>query len=328
MCGDNPRRLDRFAFHLESSDPEEIENLAADIHTPLKVLDPREPLSLRSTAVFIDGVMSARVASPSGAIFETVQPFDGIQITMPISKALEISRGSGERIKASGSVGTIVRDEELMQARFRPASDIYGVCIAQDELRKFVATLSARPFTQGKWNDRTFDLDTGVGRTLMNLSAAMVEGLSHKNPLAGSELALQSLKNAVLGTVIQCLPEGGVIFGERSSLIPTPRHVRRAIDFIRAHANQVITLADIAAAAQTSPRALQEGFKRFKETTPMTYLRNVRLMRAHEDLLDPTKPRSVSGIAVSWGFFHMGEFSAQYKQVYGRSPSETLALRK
>lgn len=301
--------------------------MAADVHTPMKVLDPREALSIRSTAVFVDGVMSARVNSPTGVVFETVRPFDGLQITMPIKNGLEMHRRNDHRISASVSRGTIVRDESLMQTRFRPGSEIYGICIAQDELINFIAAISERQPTKIVWNDRTFDLDTGIGRTLVNLSAAMVEGLSHETPLAGSELALQSLKNAILGTVIQCLPEGGIL-AERSVQVPAPRHVRRAMDFIWAHADQPITLADIASAAETSPRALQEGFRRFKDTTPITYLRNVRLMKAHEDLLNPAKPRSVSIIAVSWGFFHMGQFSAQYKQAYGHLPSETLALRK
>jgi len=45
------------------------------------------------------------------------------------------------------------------------------------------------------------------------------------------------------------------------------------------------TVADIAAAVGLSVRALDDGFHRYVGTPPMTYLRQVRMVRAHEELL-------------------------------------------
>jgi transcriptional regulator GlxA family with amidase domain len=35
----------------------------------------------------------------------------------------------------------------------------------------------------------------------------------------------------------------------------------------------------------------------------------------------------VAGVALRWGFAHMGRFSNEYKQRYGESPSKTLRAR-
>jgi transcriptional regulator GlxA family with amidase domain len=57
----------------------------------------------------------------------------------------------------------------------------------------------------------------------------------------------------------------------------------------------------------------------------MTYLRHLRLHRAHSELVD-ADPRSVTVTAVAsrWGFLHFGRFAAQYSQLFGESPSATL----
>jgi transcriptional regulator GlxA family with amidase domain len=74
-----------------------------------------------------------------------------------------------------------------------------------------------------------------------------------------------------------------------------------------------------------APRAVQYMFRRHLDTTPMAYLRRIRLDRAHRDLLaaDPSHD-TVSAIATRWGFAHTGRFSQVYRAEFGESPSVTL----
>ncbi|MFD0275593.1 helix-turn-helix domain-containing protein [Kitasatospora sp. NPDC127111] len=108
----------------------------------------------------------------------------------------------------------------------------------------------------------------------------------------------------------------------------TPGTVRRAVAFIESNADQDIALAHIASAAYVTPRALQYAFRRHLGTTPLAYLRRVRVAAAHRDLLaaDP-RTSTVTEIAVRWGFAHPGRFAAHYRDAYRTSPSTTLRLR-
>ena len=105
-----------------------------------------------------------------------------------------------------------------------------------------------------------------------------------------------------------------------------PAAMRRAVAYIDAHAAESITLDDIATAAGLSPRALQAGFRRHLDTTPLGYLRRVRLEHAHRDLqtADATSGASVAGIARRWGFPDHSRFTAAYRSTYGHLPSQTL----
>jgi AraC-like DNA-binding protein len=104
-----------------------------------------------------------------------------------------------------------------------------------------------------------------------------------------------------------------------------PAAVRRAAAFIDAHADQPITLADIAAAAGTTGRAVQHAF-RYHGMTPTLYLRRVRLARAHQQLraADPASGVTVAAVARQWGWASPSQFSAAYRRQFGLPPSQTL----
>ena len=101
--------------------------------------------------------------------------------------------------------------------------------------------------------------------------------------------------------------------------------LRRAIAFIDEHAGRDISVADVAAAAHVTIRAVQIAFRRHYGTTPAGYLRRVRLDRARQDLLaaDPGL-ESVTAVAYRWGFASPGQFTAAYRQAYGVTPDQTL----
>jgi len=104
-----------------------------------------------------------------------------------------------------------------------------------------------------------------------------------------------------------------------------PATLRRAISFIDDNAHRDITLADIAAAAHVTIRALQLAFRRHLDCTPTAYLRRVRLERAHSQLSTAAPGReSVTAVAFRWGFASSSRFAAYYREAYGVPPGATL----
>ncbi|MEW2490741.1 AraC family transcriptional regulator [Streptomyces sp. NPDC048411] len=105
-----------------------------------------------------------------------------------------------------------------------------------------------------------------------------------------------------------------------------PGALRRATAYCEVHADEAVSVSDIAQAARVGVRALREGFRRHLDTTPMAYLRRVRLDHAHRELTaiaEGNATGSVTEVACRWGFTHLGRFSAEYRQAYGRLPSDT-----
>jgi AraC-like DNA-binding protein len=105
-----------------------------------------------------------------------------------------------------------------------------------------------------------------------------------------------------------------------------PRSLRRAVGFIEENADRDISSADIATASHVTIRALQLAFRRHLDTTPMAYLRRVRMHRAYRDLrdADPAGTDTVTDIALRWGFTSPSRFALAYRCTFGVPPSHTL----
>jgi AraC-like DNA-binding protein len=95
--------------------------------------------------------------------------------------------------------------------------------------------------------------------------------------------------------------------------------------FIEEHAAESITLTQIAAAAHVTARSVQYAFADIG-STPLAYLRRVRLEHAHAELKAGSRDggATVTEIALTWGFSHQGRFAAAYRDRYGVRPGATL----
>lgn len=105
-------------------------------------------------------------------------------------------------------------------------------------------------------------------------------------------------------------------------LRPGNARLRLALEYLHANAHLPISTTTVAAAADLSVRALQEGFRRHLDLTPNTYLRNIRLDRVHDELVTQAS-RPVAQVAHAWGFAHLGRFAASYAARFHEQPHQT-----
>src|SRR6185312_3643034 len=90
---------------------------------------------------------------------------------------------------------------------------------------------------------------------------------------------------------------------------PLPGDLVRALGWLNSHLHEPIRLDDVAAAADMRPRTLETRFRQFLGTTPLGWVRRMRLMRVREQLLDPTSALSVTEAALDGGFGQLGRFA-------------------
>jgi AraC-like DNA-binding protein len=100
--------------------------------------------------------------------------------------------------------------------------------------------------------------------------------------------------------------------------------VRLAQRVIEERGGDDLTMSDIARECHVTPRALQYAFRRHLDCTPHAYLRQVRLDLVHQVLRDGSVS-NVGDAAARFGFFNPGRFAAEYRQVFGENPGQTLA---
>jgi AraC-like DNA-binding protein len=194
-----------------------------------------------------------------------------------------------------------------MQTLLRVAEEISGL----DRGRvRFTGLLPISPAAEQQW----LTVAAYIRRGVYNLTL-------------DQPLILGAAEQLIAATVLRTFPNTTMAIDiSRTRDTATPAVVRRAMAYIEEHATSPITLSDIANAVPVVPRTLQYAFRRHRDTTPLAYLRRVRLARVHDELVAarPGDGTTVSAVAAKWGYTRMSRFTAAYRQVYVQPPSRTL----
>ena len=84
------------------------------------------------------------------------------------------------------------------------------------------------------------------------------------------------------------------------------------------------SVIDLCDRLRTSRRTVQNSFRAVTQTTPVNYIRCIRLNGVRRELLGTRAGEPSIGDAASrWGFFHLSHFAADYQALFGELPSWT-----
>ena len=89
-----------------------------------------------------------------------------------------------------------------------------------------------------------------------------------------------------------------------------------------------ISIRSLSSALGVSERTLRYAFHEVFGTSPVQYLKALRMHRARGALRQANSRRTtVRREALRSGFWHLSRFSAEYKEYFGELPSVTLKAR-
>jgi AraC-like DNA-binding protein len=138
-----------------------------------------------------------------------------------------------------------------------------------------------------------------------------------------SELALREMEDDLLASFLW-LAEDSQETGKQVAL-PNGYALTHAEDYICANLETAITRDDLANVAGISIRSLSRTFEKKYGIGPMGFVRQRRLDACYTRLRG-SEPgtTTVTDVAMSYGFNHVGKFAIAYKEAFGESPSASL----
>jgi AraC-like DNA-binding protein len=228
----------------------------------------------------------------------------------------------GERLESHPGEASVVSPHLETKMRWSADCDQLMVRIARPFMERVLAAQLGRDlreplqFSLGlRWQENP---------TWACLMRYLVDCVQQSPQLTEHKLVLAQIEQLVATSLLASQPHNyrETVPARRSTVLP--RHVRRVQDYLQAHAHEPVRVEALADIAGVSLRSLYAGFKDFCGVSPMQYLRDLRLDRARADLLAGNAAGNVAGVALRWGFAHMGRFSAEYKARFGEYPSQTL----
>jgi AraC-like DNA-binding protein len=250
---------------------------------------------------------------------------DSYHVNIPMSGHIE-SEHRGVHATADSELATVYQPDVHTALPYWPRQTRV-LCIKFDRSVVDAALRDALGNTTTKQIDfaHTMPIHSGSGRAWAQMVMMLNDQVSRpdsflREPMVGLPF-IDSLVRGLL--VVADHPYHSALVkpvaATRSRLVDT------AVEIIEADADLPLTVSSIAARSHGSVRSLQQGFRRDMEMTPMAYLREVRLRRAHRALVesDPSVT-TVASIAHRWGFTNLGRFAETHAARYGEPPGVTL----
>jgi AraC-like DNA-binding protein len=242
-------------------------------------------------------------------------------VNVPVCGHVESRCGTRATVADPQRAAVFTPDDYTRLTRWEAGATQLCIKIRRQALEREAARLLGHPLKRSVDFALGLDLRTDRGAGWMGALQLLTSEMQRPHSLsASSVLYREQLETLLISSLV--LAQHSSLWEElHGAARPLrPRTVQRVLELIESDPSRAFNLGDLAAHASVSARRLQQSFAEHVGATPTQYLRDVRLSRAHRDLLETDDPVGV--VAIRWGFSNTGRFAAAYRSKYGRSPSE------
>ena len=101
--------------------------------------------------------------------------------------------------------------------------------------------------------------------------------------------------------------------------------IRKFDELVAVNASKTLYSADVARQLGVSVRTLHNAVVAIRGMSMHRYMRLRRLWGVRQQLLRGAPLQSIKATALANGFWHMGEFTASYRDLFGETPQQTLS---
>jgi len=312
---------------FESSDLDEVRERVAGIFCPhdLRVTGRNHRVSASMHHAPVGGISLNRLRYGATVAIDPGCLKDFLLVMMPLSGSADVHCGN-QHVHSTPALASVVTPTLPMRETNHADSDQIMVRIERSLLERVCAQHLGRELRHPIEFQLGMDLTAKNSESWLALIAYLIGELDRVGTPLLSPLAQAQIEHLMVTTLLLMQPHNfrTALLQPAPPLAPT--YVKRVEEYIEENADQPLTVSELAAFAGVGSSALFAGFREFRNTSPMAYLKSVRLQRVHEDLNRASASRdTVTKIAMRWGFVHLGHFTAGYKRKFGESPSETLA---
>jgi AraC-like DNA-binding protein len=308
-----------------AADPSQAEELITELYLPNRIVgSDGASLDLRVDAAHLGSSTVGRITY-GDAVRVVTDPGTHLHVNATIAGRATSAAGDAEPVVTHPGSATV-------WPTGRPASIAWSPDCVQLCVMTPVATLET-------------ELEELLGHSLssavrfdfgMDLERPEARSFRQTVELVNGQLQARdaSLAHPRVGQHLERLLVDGLLLGHqhnyREELVAGARPaahaaVARAVELVNERFGEAWSSTSLARAVHVSLRSLQEGFARDLGTSPMTYLRDVRLRAVRQRLLvAPPDSTTVARVATACGFVHLGRFAAAYRTAFGEAPSATL----
>lgn len=227
--------------------------------------------------------------------------------------------------------GAILLPEHTYNVLWNKNTKQFAFRFRKQQLESHLASLIRQPVKNTIEFETLFSLNNNLGKSLLSACHLLQKEWEINETIHLSPIAKKSLESYVMTSFLTATlhPFSEHLYYNYETKDVNEQLVDKVVEYIEDYIYNLPTLEDLTNYANVSARTLQLAFKRYKNMTPMNYVQLTKLKKAHEDLRRAKETNEkIIDIAIKWGFYNPGRFSAIYKKEFGQLPSETIKESK
>ena len=203
--------------------------------------------------------------------------------------------------------------------------DVVAVTTDTQAFSDYAAQVEHRDIEAEIGNRRVIAATPEQATTLRSFLLTVISSLEATPELLRHPQMRKGLEQAIYASLLAAISGS-----PDAARAPTPGRGRqlivdRAREYMSAHIDEPITVADLCTELEVSRRTLQYSFQDILNLNPVSFLRALRLNGVRRALKGAEHGHAaVADIAAQWGFWHLSHFAADYRTMFGELPSETL----
>jgi len=254
---------------------------------------------------------------------EDAEHFSSYSLTLPLVGEQELSK-NGVRLSSNRDQGVIISPNEHQVLEISGDCRKLQVVITRAAMSESLEGLLQRPIEAPLRFESAMDAVDGASASWWRMARYFIAELERSSELYDQVAFTRDLESSLIKGLILAQPNN---YSEelRDVLgVKLPHYLIRARQYIHDNAREAVHLEDLEAAAGVSRFKLFDAFRKYFALSPMAYLKKYRLGAVRQQILEHGSTRTISEIALGWGFTHLGRFSAEYRKLFDESPSQTL----
>jgi len=250
----------------------------------------------------------------TGIFFRGGVPTGTSVISFPLTPCIQFY-SHGKSLE-NNQVAALMPDDELEHHTSLPSS-LLTIAVSSALLEHYAIALTGKPFAELRNQERLL-IDQNSYKDITNHLVRLLE-LFNCHHFKCSDAQEKMFENQVLETILLGARPRKKVDKQLSRLT----QAKKAENYIRDNLRNPLSISELCLATGTTERTLHLGFKERLGISPGAFIRIMRLNEIRQELRLSNSNKSVTEVAVNWGFYHLGRFAEQYSQMFGELPSQT-----
>ena len=202
--------------------------------------------------------------------------------------------------------------------------DVFVISLSEKKLNQLCAAFELPEFKVLQNKNEVFRCHSAKLAALRKYLLSIEQALVTDTGAIRSLHYLEQIEQEIATSIIDLI-SGSYQPINRKPLRKRDNALKLAESYILESGGAVVTISELCIVAHASQRTLEYAFRERYGCTPKNYTLIYRLNNAHKQLRHAESGKTrISDIAQQHGFWHMGQFCADYKKLFAMLPSATL----